>query len=163
MAKHRPGYMRNSMGEIVKAPPRVRAENEKAAIRAAYAKKGGRKLDPFPSIRMVCLTDGTYKRYGVKLTPRRREILMAVMHNAVTWRLEPDWSYSWKSGVAWMPYYGATKIRAVLTSLRRMRLVALHKDKPDVNITVKGVSAAMEACDYENTYEKRQLGSGPSG
>lgn len=94
----------------------------------------------------------------VKMTPRRREILYHIAFTeAVWWSVERDWSNRWMNRYSFVPYLGATRVHAILTYLKRNKLVryspegaipnltgALGEKPPILLITPRGMDALLE-------------------
>lgn len=91
----------------------------------------------------------------VKLTPRRREILFHIAFtDGIWWREERDWSNRWENHRIFVPYLGETGIHAILTYLKRCRLIAWSKEgghpyqrssiPPILLVTPRGIDALLE-------------------
>lgn len=119
---------------------------QQIAIKCFY--EGRSKASKPPRDKMVL--DGK-----VKLTPRRREVLFHVAcTDAIWWREERDWSHRWENHRTFIPYLGETGIHAILTYLKRSRLITYSKEgghptmrpkvRPILLVTARGMDALLE-------------------
>lgn len=149
--KLRPGWSYDEQGR----PQQGTQPDRPAPKRPAKYNKQSRNPAP-PSTRMVLDCQ-------VKLTPRRRELLMAIMHDQIAWREIPDWSRLYVRGyMSWATFFDGHDVTGTLTTLRQLRLIRWRRELQQIMITPRGVQAAMEACDYEDTREKRRRSNGAS-
>lgn len=88
-----------------------------------------------------------HKVFGGKLvlTERRREVLFHVASgDTIRWRMERDWSSSWRGDTIMMPYLGETGIMEILRFLRRHGLIRWMPRTTQLHITPRGMDALLE-------------------
>lgn len=118
---------------------RNRSREELIAIRASYAKRG--KSPP----KHPFVLEG-----AVKMTPRRYELLSAVLTEALSWVRAPDFRFggNWARDWRWSPRWDGKQVDGTLTTLRRLRLIRWREKAleaiPEVTLTARGLQAIEE-------------------
>lgn len=145
-AKLRPGWAYNSKGKAV--PVETLEQHETKRTIAKWSQDNGSGARKPKVLKHPFVLDGR-----VRMTPRRYELLSAVLTETLQWTYAADFMGSHggaPSRLYWAPLWGGKHVDGTLTTLHKLRLIRWQRGAEDITLpnriclTASGLRAIEE-------------------